>query len=176
MKKYNKCSQFPLPCAFPIPEPPEIQSGFRAVRSTTNTPQAITAATITQVQYPNEQYDLRNEYTPLATLPPTIPASTFIPKSNGIYDIIASVLFATTVATPAAAYNLLISITVNNTAVASNSELTAEANNAISVSTNIQLKAGDQVQVFITSAEAGSITSNPAFTHFEATRLPSPTI
>ncbi|HDR3890806.1 TPA: hypothetical protein QCO65_005379 [Bacillus cereus] len=177
MKKYNKCSQFSLPCAYPIPEPPEpkIYSAFRAV-STALTPQTVNAAN-TQVQYQTEQYDLRDEYLTTAIIgPPAIPASTFIPKSNGIYDIIASVEFLSSAAT-FVAYDLVISITVGGTAVASDNEhFAVSTNNIVSVSTNIQLKAGDQVQVFVTSTATGTIVSNRAATRFEATRLPSPII
>lgn len=161
----------PSPISCPIiqgPPIPEIQSAFRAVRNETNTTINIPANTNMQVLYPNEQYDLINEYNTFI--------STFIPTTKGIYSIIASVelLFN---AVPVLGYDLLISIMVNNTAVASDSEdFTRNSNNIVSVSTNIELNAGDQVQVFVTSSTSGRIASNPATTHFEATRLPSPTM
>ncbi|MBJ7985046.1 MULTISPECIES: hypothetical protein [Bacillus] len=163
-----------MPCAFPIPEPPkpEIQSAFRAVRNATNPNITIPANTSIQVLYPNEQYDLRNEYNTLT--------STFIPATKGIYSIIASVEFIVTPPpTTPTDYRVLISILVNNIAVAIDNDFfnTRLGNNNIaSVSTNIQLNAGDQVQIFVTSTIAGSIDSDPSSTHFEATRFPSPTI
>ena len=91
----------------PEPPKPEIQSAFRAVRNATNPNITIPANTSIQVLYPNEQYDLRNEYNTLT--------STFIPATKGVYSIIASVEFIVTPPpTTPTDYRVLISILVNN--------------------------------------------------------------
>ncbi|PEY30795.1 hypothetical protein CN354_24140 [Bacillus cereus] len=158
-----------FPSAFPLPiqGPTELQSAFRAVRDFINDSIPVAADTDVQVLYPNEQYDLINEYSTLT--------STFIPTTKGIYSIIASVGFIPVTFTNP--YRVLITIRVNNTDVALDNDFfsTISFGNVVSVSTNIQLNAGDQVQVFVRSSVAGEIISDPAATHFEVTRFPSPT-
>ncbi|SCM93633.1 Uncharacterized protein BWINRASL_01620 [Bacillus mycoides] len=165
---FNPCN---IPCAFPIPEPPrpELQSAFRAVRNETNAVIDVPAETVVQVLYPNEQYDLINEYNTFI--------STFIPATKGIYSIIASVEFRPA-EFPSPDYRLIIAIRVNNTQVAIDNDFfsTITNNNIASVSTNTQLNAGDVVQISVRSSIAGTIISDPLSTHFEATRFPSPTM
>lgn len=158
------------PCAFPISEPPrpEIQSAFRAVRNGTNEALTVIQDNPKQVLYPNQQYDLISEY--------DANTSNFSPAKKGIYSIIASVGF--TPDDPAEEdFRVTLSIKVGTDIVASDNEFYDEGtNNIVSVSTNIQLKAGDVVQVLVTSTVTGKILSIPASTHFEATRFPSPTM
>ena len=172
---------------FPIPEPPEIQSGFRAVRVTPTPNLTISAAVVAagtpvQVIYPTEQYDLRYEYDTI-TIPPIPPGtldSSFIPKSKGIYSIIASVEFdpdGDTTVVSSLSLSIVITTTIGGTIVITdNDSIPAGGNNIVSVSTNIQLNAGDIVRVFVTTSVPGVIVSNPAATHFQATRFPSPTM
>ncbi|MEN1934211.1 hypothetical protein AAIE21_01080 [Paenibacillus sp. 102] len=160
----------PNPVSCPIIQGPPIpvpQSAFRAVRDETNAVIDVPVDTTVQVLYPNEQYDLLNEYNTFI--------STFIPTTRGIYSIIASVEFRPTTF-PSPDYRVLIAIRVNNTQVAIDNDFfsTITNNNIASVSTNIQLNAGDVVQVFVRSTLAGIIVSEPPSTRFEATRLSSP--
>lgn len=161
---FNPC-EFPLPIQGSSGSTP--QSAFRAVRDVTNASIPVPADTDVQVLYPNEQYDLINEHSTFT--------STFIPETKGIYSIIASVQFSpVTFINP---YRVQIAIRVNNTDVSRDNDFFSiiPFDNDVSVSTNIQLNAGDQVQVFVQSSVAGEIVSDPATTHFEATRFPSPT-
>jgi hypothetical protein len=156
----------PGPQGIQGPPGPVPQSAFRAVRDGTNASIPVVADTNVLVLYPNEQYDLINEYSTLT--------STFIPATRGIYSIIASVEFSADTLDP---YRVRITIRVNTINVAIDNDFfsTIGNNNVASVSTNIQLNAGDQVQVFVQSSVNGSIVSDPATTRFEATRFPSPT-
>lgn len=159
------------PCEFPLPihgsSGPTLQSAFRVTRDVINPSISVPVDTDVQVFYPNEQYDLINEY--------STHTSTFIPETKGIYSIIASVQFSPVTFTNP--YRVRIAIRVNNTDVARDNDFfsTISFDNDVSVSTNIQLNAGDQVQVFVQSSVDGEIVSDPATTHFEATRFPFPT-
>lgn len=139
-------------------------SAFRAVNTATSIP--VPANTNVKVLYSNEQYDLANEY--------NTAASTFIPAKKGIYSIIASVGFIpNNVVNP---YRVLLAIRVNGVDVARDNDFFSTINfrNDVTVSTNIQLNAGDIVEIFVQSSVVGSIGTEAASSRFEATRFPSP--
>lgn len=156
-----------IPCAFPIPEPVSIpQSAFRAVNVTVE--QSATAdVPVIPVLYPNEIFDLNNEYDPVT--------STFTPKQDGVYLIIASVNFFPDIETN---YRVLILIRVNGVPVASDNDFFGEIpiGDITSVSAILPLKAGDTVNVAVSSSTDGTILSTEfaSPTHFEAARFPSP--
>ncbi|MFC0274978.1 ABC transporter permease [Metabacillus herbersteinensis] len=134
-------------------------SAFRAVSN--NTDQQITSAReLTKVQYPVEQLDINNEYNPVT--------STFTPRQNGIYSIIASIL-----ASPVAAQTFIeLRIFVNGEPGVGVFENITGVLGSISVSTNLQLQVGDTVEVFVGGIPTPFfIESDPDFTHFEATRI-----
>jgi hypothetical protein len=156
------------PMAPMAPEASNVRaSGFRATELVPSA--VIPADTFTKVRYTNEQYDLTNEYAPST--------STFSPRRKGVYSIIASIFFL-----PVAPFTLpaltQINILVNGFYVAFDSEtLSTNTGYTVSVSTNIQLNAGDVVEVYMRSSVQGAIVPSPAegvATRFEATRFPSP--
>ncbi|MFV8517092.1 hypothetical protein [Bacillus sp. SBS7] len=178
MSKYNKCPHIPFPCAFPLPEigptgppGPVPQSGFKAVNA--NIDQIAPANTlIFPVQYPDEIFDLNNEYDPIK--------STFIPKQDGVYSINASLNFGSEVNGEIVITNfsVLIVIRVNGEPVVVDNDFMGEVPiiNVVSVSAILQLTAGDEVNIAVTSTTAGVIISNSLSMRFEAVRLPSPLI
>lgn len=140
-------------------------SGFKAA-STAN--QDIPPNTpVSPILYNDVIFDLNNEYDP--------DLSTFSPKQDGVYSIIASVNFIPGVETD---YRMFIVIRVKGIPKAGNNEFFSGtpllAGDVVSVSTILQLAAGDTVTISTFSSTAGMIISNPIFTHFEAARFPSP--
>lgn len=160
-KHFDSCN----PCAFPpIQEQP--QSAFRAINIAFE--QDVTAdVPVIPVLYPNEIFDLNNEYDPIT--------STYTPKQDGVYLIIASVNFFPDIVTN---YRVLVLIRVNDIPVASDNDFFGEIpiGDVTSVSAILPLKAGDTVNVAASSSTDGTILSTAfAFpTHFEAARFPSP--
>ncbi|MCQ6357693.1 MULTISPECIES: ABC transporter permease [Bacillus] len=142
-------------------------SAFRAV-STVD--QNVTANTFVKVLFPNEQFDLANEYNPVT--------SEFIPKTRGVYSIIGTISFAPNDSNTN--YRARVEIRVNdNPAIAIDNDFFGPPNfaNVVAVSTILQLHAGDVVEIFAESDVDGLIIQNdPGFisTHFEAARFPSP--
>lgn len=136
-------------------------SAFRAAASTS---QAIGPADITQIMYPDQEFDLNNEYDP--------GTSTFEPKQDGIYLIIASLAFVPDVA---ANYSVRMFIVINdvNVAAADNDFFGAPLtnNNHVSVSTITKLFKGDRVQIFAQAIIDGNTDPDPSFNHFEAARF-----
>ena len=145
-----------------------IASAFRAVN---NANQTVPENTFVKVNYQMEQFDLANEYNP--------GNSTFRPNKNGVYLISATISFAPN--NNNINYRVRIEIRVNGRpAIAIDNDFFGPINfgNAVNVSTILQLKAKDQVEVFAQSSTAGFIvidTAGQASTHFEAARFPSPT-
>lgn len=181
MSKYKGCPYIPIQCFIPLPESgptgptgppgPVPQSGFKAVNA--NIDQIALANTlIFPVRYPDEIFDLNNEYNPLT--------STFIPKQDGVYSINASLNFGSEVNGEIVITNfsVLIVIWVNGEPVVIDNDFMGEIPiiNVVSVSGILQLTAGDEVNIAVTSTTAGVIISNSLSMRFEATRLPSPLI
>lgn len=139
-------------------------SAFRAVNSTTQ--ESVTADTLVDpVIYPNEIFDLNNEYDPVT--------STFTPKQDGVYSIIASVDFYPDITQ--VNHRVLINIQINGNSVVSDNDFFGEITfrNVTSVSAILQLTAGDEVNVTAASSTNGFLTDIPLGMHFEAARLPS---
>ncbi|MDN4866234.1 hypothetical protein P4573_28730 [Priestia megaterium] len=136
------------------------KSAFRAVNTTNN--QNVPEDTRVKVRFPNEQFDLANEYNP--------GSSTFIPKKDGVYSIIASVQFDPNHFNNP--YRVLLIIQVNGKDVARDNDFfsTIQFDNDVAVSTIIELNAGDIVEVFVVSSVAGEIVADSATTRFEAVR------
>jgi C1q domain len=162
MNRFNNKPCIPTQC-FPIAEARFIpQSAFRAVNDSFE--QRITADTpLIPVQYPNEVFDLNNEYDPIT--------STFTPKQNGIYSIIASVNFGPDVIVN---YRVLVMILVNGTPVVGDNDFFGEIpiGDATSVSAILQLAAGDEVNVATVSSTDGVLFVNPPAMHFQASIFP----
>ena len=141
-------------------------SAFRAVNNTAG--QNVTANTqVVPVAYPNEIFDLNNEYDPVA--------STFTPKQDGVYSIIASVNFFPV---ETINYRVLINILINGNPVVADNDFFGESpfSDVTSVSAILQLTAGDKVNVSAVSSTNGFLIANPLAMHFEAARFPSPLI
>lgn len=146
-------------------------SAFKAVNETAE--QDVTAnIPVFPVLYPDPIFDLNNEYDPMT--------STFTPKQDGIYLIIASIGFFPEDET--LNYRLVLNIRVNTIPVVSDSEFFGEVplpiGDIVTVSGILQLNAGDDVQISLFPSVNGSITPEPDSTrltiHFEAARLSSP--
>lgn len=143
-------------------------SAFRAVN--TSVDQIVTANTpVAPVLYPNEQFDLNKEYNPNK--------STFTPRQEGIYLIIASVSFFPN--SPNTNYRLVLNIRVNNIPVVTDDEFfgpnPVESGDQVSVSGILNLKKGDKVTISLFSTTNGTIKAEdpelPRGNHFEAARF-----
>lgn len=136
-----------------------------AFRATSATNQAVAANSTIQVLYQNEQFDLANEYN--AT------TSRFIPKKDGVYNIIGSVHFQPTIQTTP--YQITVSIAVNGVSIGPDKEIHG-AVNVVGITRDIivetvdilRLNSGDIVEVVATPSLAGNGT------RFTASRIPSP--
>ncbi|MFF0826809.1 hypothetical protein ACFYU8_01505 [Brevibacillus sp. NPDC003359] len=80
----------------------QLFSAFRAVNQTTT--QRVGPADLTTIEYPDELFDLNNEYNPST--------SAFTPKQDGVYLVIASLGFLSDVPTN---YSVRIFIGINGT-------------------------------------------------------------
>jgi hypothetical protein len=147
-------------------------SAFRAINITVT--QDVTAdVPVIPVQYPTEIFDLNDEYDPLT--------STFTPKQDGVYLVIASVNFnpptVDGVIIPTN-YRVLTLIRVNGIPVVSDNDFFGEIpiGAVSSVSSILPLQAGDSVNVATSVSTDGTIIPNPFAppTRFEAARFPSP--
>ncbi|MGX5568747.1 hypothetical protein ACWKT7_23870 [Bacillus toyonensis] len=143
-------------------------SAFRAV-NTVNQP--ILANTSVKVLFQNEQFDLANEYNPVT--------STFMPKTRGVYSVLGNITFSPNDIN--VNYRARVEIRVNgNTAIAIDNDYFGTGvffNNDVSVTSILQLEAGDVVEIFAESSIDGVIVQNVNglnTVHFEAARFPSP--
>lgn len=139
-------------------------SAFRA-RNTVD--QTVPANTFVKVLFQNEQFDLANEYNPATSI--------FIPKTRGVYSVIGTIAFIPNNLNTN--YRARVEIRVNgNPAIAIDNDFFGPINfaNIVTVSSIIQLNAGDVVEVFAQSSVAGVISTVENSTHFEAARFPSP--
>lgn len=158
---YNLCN----PCAFPpIQTQAEPRSAFRAANAATT--QSVGPADLTQIAYPNKIFDLNNEYDPIT--------STFTPKQDGIYLIIASLSFNPNVPSN---YSLRMFIDINReTAAAADNDFFGEevtvTSNLLNVSTITQLSRNDNVQILAQATVDGITVPDQIFMHFEAVRFP----
>jgi hypothetical protein len=145
----------------------ENPSAFRAVNNTAN--QTVTADNpVNPVLYPDVMFDVNREYDPVT--------STFTPKQNGVYSIIASVNFIPNVIP--SSYRVLVEIYVNGSPIASDNDFFGEIviGDVTSVSAILQLAGGDKVNISALVSTNGIINANPTATHFEAARFPSPLV
>ncbi|MGZ9586173.1 C1q-like domain-containing protein [Paenibacillus marinisediminis] len=144
-----------------------VASAFRAV-GVANQP--VPANTNVKVLFPEEQFDLANEYNPVT--------STFTPRHNGVYLISGTVSFNPN--NHAVNYRVLVAIRVNGDPyVAADNDFFGPSNNnnVVNVSTILNLKAGDHVDIIVNSGIAGEVAPNipgVTSTHFEGARFPSP--
>jgi hypothetical protein len=141
------------------------QSAFRA--ESTSSFQSVSAATFVTVSFPNEIFDLNNEYSP----------SAFVPAQSGVYTISANVGYNPFSTSTASLIDL--SIAVNGLQVVEVSKLLAagtSGDNYLNVNTIVRLNAGDSVTVLfiIQSGGSGFIMSVGRATNFSAARYPSP--
>ncbi|MCQ6288722.1 collagen-like protein, partial [Bacillus cereus] len=145
-----------------ITGPTGFESAFRAFKSTD---QSVTANTLSIVTFETTQFDLNGEYDGV---------STFIPQQDGVYLIITTIIFSPTDDT--LNYVTEVFITVNSALIAGDDSFFGGNTgllNAVTVSTIVQLNAGDMVQVQAGSTIDGAIAS-PLLTNFQAARFPSP--
>jgi hypothetical protein len=141
-----------------------VSSAFRAGGPTT---QPVALNTTVKVLFPNEQFDLAGEYNPAT--------STFVPLRNGLYAIMATIVFEPT--NRNINYDTRVDIRVNGFVQAVDQEFRSGRPNIVSVSTILRLRAGDRVEIFASSSIAGDITEqinveDITATHFEAARFP----
>ena len=140
-------------------------STFRA-RNTVN--QNVPANTFVKVLFQNEQFDLANEYNPATSI--------FMPKTKGVYSIIGTIGFFPNDTN--LNYRARVEIRVNgNAAIAIDNDFFGPIGfgNVVSVSTIIQLNAGDTVEIYAQSSIDGVLSPLEDGSHFEAARFPSPT-
>ncbi|MDX8363385.1 hypothetical protein [Cytobacillus sp. IB215316] len=141
------------------------QSAFRAENNTAD--QDITGTVSVFMNYPNEIFDLNNEYDPST--------STFTPSQSGVYSICANVNFIPD--DPAINHSTNMDILVNASRVARTSSAYLGGvivNHPSNLCTIVQLQAGDIVEVTFRSSVDGIIVSSGEGTNFEAARFPSP--
>ncbi|MDR6224352.1 C1q-like domain-containing protein [Desmospora profundinema] len=138
----------------------QVVSAFRAVRTG---PQPLAALTFTRVLYTTERLDTNNEY--------NTATGEFIPQQSGIYSFIASAEFFPT--TPGQIFFLQLFIRVNGVSVASEFTFSTGRDVVTSVSTIVQLQAGDVVDVLARSSVSGNINnfSTVIETRFEGARI-----
>jgi len=144
------------------PTGPVPQSAFRAVNGSS---QPI-GTTINLVRFDTEEFDLNNEYIPGNV-------SVFIPKQDGVYLIEASIGVTAETAEPTFTIAALISLNSSFIQV-KNNLINSNAINIVTVSSILQLQAGDTVQIFGVSGEIGTISEDISVTNFAAARFPSP--
>lgn len=138
---------------------PQANSAFRATNSTT---QPVTANAASQIFFPNEQFDLANEYNPAN--------STFTPQTTGVYSLQASYAFQPAVI---GNFSLEIVFLINGVTFSLNNEsFVGSLTGIISTSDILQLNAEDEVTVAMRSTAAGTILASSG-THFAAARLSS---
>ncbi|GLX71174.1 C1q-like domain-containing protein [Paenibacillus glycanilyticus] len=125
-----------------------------AFRANANQVQSIPAATLVQVAFGQEVFDLGREYNPVT--------STFQAKQSGIYTFFASVYFSFAVAAPV---EVTVVLRVNGQTAFGDTE-TLSFDGVIDTSGIVSLRRGDNVTVEFISSSAGSIIPN-AGTHFD---------
>jgi ribosomal protein L6P/L9E len=136
-----------------------------------------------KVNFPNQQFDLGNEYDPAT--------STFIPAMAGVYIIQATITFQPNFNDRDINFFARANIRLNGNFVkgvdtgyrlAGNLVGAQNPPNIVTVSTILQLEAGDRVDVTAQSSRAVNITpqisveDNVEATYFTAARLPSPNV
>ncbi|WP_142926863.1 hypothetical protein [Bacillus wiedmannii] len=122
----------------------EKPSAFKAIKVVN---QPVTAGASVKVLYQNEQFDLGYEYNPTT--------STFIPLTDGVYNLMASVTFFPTV--PGTPFKVFINFRINNVFLGGDSEFQGAIalSNIIATNTLQQLKGGDVVEVFASATVPG---------------------
>ncbi|WP_100373031.1 hypothetical protein [Bacillus sp. FJAT-45037] len=134
-------------------------SAFKAVNK--SSVQVVPANQMIHVDYPDVDFDLNHEYCPVT--------STFSPRHNGIYLVIASLNFAAV----DPANRVLINIEVNGQVVVSDNDYwdLGTRTDVTAVSGIVRLRVGDKVTISMESVSSGEIVNRPNATHFEAARL-----
>ncbi|ALC83898.1 MULTISPECIES: hypothetical protein [Bacillus] len=150
------------------------RSAFRA----TGVNQSLPANNTVKVNFPNQQFDLANEY--------DAATSTFIPAIDGVYIIQATITFQTNFNDRNLNFFARANIRLNGNFVkgvdtgyrlAANLVGNQNLPNTVTVSTIVQLEAGDRVDVTAISSTAVNITpeisveDNIEATYFTAARL-----
>ncbi|SDH83946.1 hypothetical protein [Alteribacillus bidgolensis] len=151
-------------------------SAFRAI----GTQQLIPANTVTKVNFPTERFDAAGEYDPAT--------STFIPETDGVYNIIATVNFIPNFNDRDINFVARVNIRLNGNFVigvdtsyrlAGNVAGQQNPPNIVNASTVVELQAGDRVDVTAQSSRAVNISpsigaeENIDATFFAAARFPS---
>jgi hypothetical protein len=140
-------------------------SAFRAINPTSIP--VPTANTHVKVLFPNEQFDLANEYNPMT--------STFTAKTDGVYSFVSGVIFQATDSD--VDYQVTLQFIINGSGdVDVNTDFTgfdATFSAALQVSDILQLKAGDRVEVLVLSTTPGIILADNR-NFFAGARFPSP--
>ncbi|WP_052350351.1 hypothetical protein [Paenibacillus gorillae] len=122
--------------------------------------QTLTNGVFSKVQYQVEELDLNNEYNSAT--------STFRPKQNGVYTLVASVAFEQITMTPV---RMDLEIRVNGVPRITDQENFTPRTGIIDASGIVQLKVRDRVEVFArATGENGDIQSGVA-TRFEGARI-----
>ncbi|MEI4646336.1 exosporium leader peptide-containing protein [Bacillus cereus] len=141
--------------------PTGLQSAFRAFN---NQSQLISDQGFTKVLFPQEEYDLNNEYNPVT--------STFIPAQGGVY------LIQATITMESIPSSTELEIRVGGVTRAIETEFVPATSPRIlivTVSAILQLQAGVPVEIFSANTLNQNTSPDSLFVHFEAARFPSPT-
>lgn len=141
------------------------RSSFKAVNVTAPIPVPV-ANTFVKVFFPNELFDVRNEYDQTT--------STFIAQRSGIYYFTAAVIFSPT--NTNVDYEVTLQFRKNGAGEDVESDyigFNAAFAGVIEVNDVIQLNAGDQVDVLVLSTTPGVVIADSRV-RFAAARFPSP--
>jgi len=140
-------------------------SAFRASKATN---QPVAANATVKVLYQNERFDLANEYNPAT--------STFIPATDGVYNLIATVHFRPNMLN--VSYQIFVTFTING--VITGADIEFKGGSAVFLNENIvetadilNLNAGDVVEVLAITTVPGQYLAGGG-TRFSASRVPSP--
>ena len=138
-------------------------SSFKALNTTLD--QTVTSNYPVKMQFSAKQFDLAHEY--------NAETSTFIPAVDGIYLVLANLIFNPFDLN--GDYRTRIEIRVNGMQAAAMEHdfFGGDSRNMAAISTILKLQGGDQVEIFAKSNISGTFFASENDTRFEAVRFPS---
>lgn len=167
-KKRKDSTHLDLTAMPPVPSEPTSEvlalikpSSFKALNTTFD--QTVTANYPVKMQFSAKQFDLANEY--------NTDTSTFNPSTTGIYFILVNLIFNPFDLN--GDYRTRIEIRVNGKQAAAMEHdfFSGDGHNMAGISSILQLRGGDQVEIFAKSNISGTFFASENETRFEAVRI-----